>query len=258
MTACELHGGSVPSPCAAKLALLCPWDAPCTLRGVRLAAACGCTLPPPYRHKGICREMLLRNVVLRDSKGPGGGLLTISKGARVTGTNVSFINGTNPSFGGCVFSSGRFSCTGCTFSSCHAQFFGGAVDESCDGDCRQGGGGLELVRPVRMMLLLPLLLLLLLLLLKLLKLLVLTYLRPSPRYSSLTPASARNRVAAAAYATAATPARASASRARARAAISSAQQTSSRRRLSKRRTERPQRRRATSPFASLSTTAAAS
>jgi len=69
-----------------KLALVCPAASPCTING----------LGPPLN---VEKRLVMENVLIQNNKASGispGGLLGISNGGSVTGTNVTFRNGSTP------------------------------------------------------------------------------------------------------------------------------------------------------------------
>ena len=67
--------------------------------------------------------VVMENVLVQNNEEFNGGLLCIDRGS-VTGTNVTFRNGSTSSYGGCVWNGGSFACTDCIFEKCHAGYKG--------------------------------------------------------------------------------------------------------------------------------------
>ena len=92
------------------VSLVCTATEACTISGMQL----GREADSNY----VEATVVMQNVLIQNHKVvQAGGLLAIDVGS-VTGTNLTFRNGTAGDWGGCVVSFGRFSCTDCVFDRC--------------------------------------------------------------------------------------------------------------------------------------------
>ena len=117
-----------------KVSLVCTPAEKCTISGTQLGK------DGHY----VEATVVMENVLIQSNKAvQSGALLALDLGS-VTGTNLTFRNGTGGDWGGCVVSFGSFTCMDCVFDKCSASPRGGGV-YSWLGSNR--GGGLKLVRP---------------------------------------------------------------------------------------------------------------
>ena len=129
--------GGPAAPMPAKLALLCPAESRCFVKGTQLGFL-----------DGVAATVLMENVVLGPNDvgndgGPNGAVLNIGTTGNVTGTGLLFKGGANAQYGGCVFNhGGTFSCTDCVFEGCACQ----TDDGGRGGGVFSNGKNLTLVR----------------------------------------------------------------------------------------------------------------
>ena len=119
---------NAPAKVGDKLALVCPAASPCTISGTQLGGT-----------SGVAATAIMENVLVQNNKAQNGGLLNIGSGS-VTGTKLTFRNGTGSVSGGGVYmhSFGTFACTDCVFDKCASGNGGGVWTRD---------GTLQLVRP---------------------------------------------------------------------------------------------------------------
>jgi len=111
-----------------KISLVCKPEDDCTISG-RLGGGGGQKFPGFQGNATMANVLLQNGGSVGKSGKPGsgfGGLMNVggdfatSNSGSVTGTNLTFRNGTASNAGGCVYNDGTFACTDCVFDKCTA------------------------------------------------------------------------------------------------------------------------------------------
>ena len=96
---------NAPAKAGEKLALVCPAASPCTISGTQLGGH-----GQAYGQDQVQATVIMQNVLMESNQiDDGSAFLAIGAGGSVTGTNLTFRNGTAGNWGGCVVSFGACS-----------------------------------------------------------------------------------------------------------------------------------------------------